>query len=94
MNDEAEPIYLNVVRWEELPDGRQQLLIECSTVHEYTQQPKVLMFEDEPCRKVGWDSEQKVTVYRFGEPEDLIDRDRCGGLCGNPDCDRDVEGRP
>lgn len=72
MSDEDKtPMVLQSEGWENLPDGRQQLLLTCNTAVDYATMPKTLLIGKEEFHKYGWDSDRKIAFYRTGLIEDL-----------------------
>lgn len=69
--DNSQPMALHSEGWGSLPDGRQQLLIQCKTLVDYATMPKTLVFGETVLHRSGWDSEKKVAFFRSGGTEDL-----------------------
>jgi hypothetical protein len=71
MYDDNAPVRLEAAGWEQLPDGRQQLLVVCKTILDFATMPKTLLYGPTTYRKVGWDSDRSIAFFRDGEGEDL-----------------------
>ncbi len=65
--DDDRPIVLESAGWEILPDGTQQLLVDCGTLVEFVCLPGDLKFSRNVLFKVEWDSERKLAYYRKRE---------------------------
>lgn len=63
-DDASVPFVLYSEGWEYLPDGRQQLLVQCKTILDFVMMPEDLVFGEEVLWKAGWDSEKKIAFYR------------------------------